>query len=210
MTAPMKRFALLLALAMAFARCATAPPPPAPVPAPAPAPEPAPAPALPSIGMLKVTASSANIRRDANTTSDVIVQVKRGEHLALLAKSGDWMNVRLTTGETGWVSSKLVANDVPKPVRKARNADGCAGDSDYRFITAPKPAFSDSEKHGVVTVEANVSAAGVVMSTRVVSNTTGDQSLAFLTEREIKSARFAAPVRSCVARAFIFTYTRAF
>ncbi|HKR63872.1 MAG TPA: TonB family protein, partial [Thermoanaerobaculia bacterium] len=64
--------------------------------------------------------------------------------------------------------------------------------------------------HGIVVVEASVNAKGVVTGTRVVSNSTGDDALGFLAEREIKSARFSPPLRDCVARAFIFTYRRTF
>ena len=51
---------------------------------------------------------------------------------------------------------------------------------------------------------------GNVQSTRLISNGTGDEALAFLAQKELKEAKFEAPVRGCVARAFIFTYTRTF
>jgi len=70
--------------------------------------------------------------------------------------------------------------------------------------------FTDSGKHGLVTVEADVDTNGRVTATRVISNSTGDDALAFLTQREIKGAKFVATIRNCVARAFIFTYKRAF
>jgi hypothetical protein len=50
----------------------------------------------------------------------------------------------------------------------------------------------------------------VETKTKVVSNTTGEESLAFLAEREIKGAKFSPPIRNCVPRAFIFTYRRTF
>jgi len=73
------------------------------------------------------------------------------------------------------------------------------------------PSFSDRPTaHGVVTVDANVDTRGIVTSTRLISNTTGDPALAALAEKEIRNARFVAPVRNCVAKAFIFTYKRSF
>ena len=59
-------------------------------------------------------------------------------------------------------------------------------------------------------VEATVSAKGTVTDTRLVSNDTGDEALAFLAEREIKGAKFSPPIRNCVPRSFIFTYRRTF
>jgi TonB family protein len=96
-----------------------------------------------------------------------------------------------------------------KPAAGKRRS-GCPADSDYAFATTPVPSFSDSGKHGLVTVEADVDASGRVTATRVISNSTGDETLAFLTQKEIKGAKFVAPIRNCVARAFIFTYKRAF
>lgn len=71
-------------------------------------------------------------------------------------------------------------------------------------------SFSDSGAHGAVVVEATVNAKGVVTSTRVISNATGDESLAFLAQKEIRAAKFSPPIRGCVPRAFIFTYRRTF
>ena len=87
---------------------------------------------------------------------------------------------------------------------------GCPADSDYAFATTPVPSFSDSGKHGLVVVEANVDVNGRVIATRLISNSTGDDALAFLTQKEIKGAKFVAPIRNCVPRAFIFTYKRTF
>jgi len=92
----------------------------------------------------------------------------------------------------------------------ARPRHGCPPDSDYQFVRSPKPAFSENGPHGMVVVEASVDARGNVISTRVVSNSTGDESLAALTEREIRGAAFSPPIRNCVARAFVFTYKRSF
>jgi len=202
------RFAVLLATGL-FAACATAPPP-APPPAPEPPPSAAPAPAQ-SIGTVTVTASALNVRRDPSNTGDVITLARRGERLTLLATTESWMKVRLESGETGWVSSQHVTRDgaAAKPSRGKRKS-GCPVDSDYAFATTPVPSFSDSGKHGLVTVEADVDTSGRVTATRVISNSTGDETLAFLTQKEIKGAKFVAPIRNCVARAFIFTYKRAF
>ncbi len=70
--------------------------------------------------------------------------------------------------------------------------------------------FSDSAARGVVVVEATVNTRGVVTSTKVISNATGDESLAVLAQKEIRSAKFTPPIRGCVPRAFIFTYRRPF
>jgi TonB family protein len=157
------------------------------------------------IGTVRVTAATLNVRRDASPSSDVVAQVRKGERLALLSDSDEWMRVRLGNGDTGWVSTQYVIREGARSRRP-----GCPPDSDYRIVSSPTPSFSEGGTHGLVTVEANVDASGRVLGTRVVSNTTGDQALAGTAEREIRNARFAAPIRNCVARPFIFTYKRAF
>jgi uncharacterized protein YgiM (DUF1202 family) len=198
----------VLLICLLLAACAT-PPPPAPQPAPLP-PTPAPSAPEPSIGTVTVAASALNVRREPSTSGEVITLVKRGERLTLLFSTESWMKVRLESGETGWVSSQHVMREGAVQKKVARKKSGCAPDSDYAFVTTPTPTFSDSGAHGLVVVEAGVDSSGKVLSTKVITNTTGDQALAFLTERELKGTRFAPPIRDCVARAFIFTYKRTF
>ena len=201
----------LYALALLLAACSV-PPTPAPVPAPAPAPESA-QPAAPAaetpIGSGRVNASLLNVRSEPSMQGEVIGHARRGERVTILGESGEWLRVRTGSGETGWVSSQHVARDGATPT-PTRRRGGCPPDSDYRFLTPPRPSFNENGPHGVVTIEASVNAEGVVTSTRVVSNTTGEEALATMAAREIKEAKFAPPVRNCVTRAFVFTYRRAF
>lgn len=207
----MRRLALPLAFVLAaLVRCA-APAPSAP--AAAPEPEPVRSPAASSepvaLGTVRVTTSTLNVRKEPATSADIVAQVKRDDRLALLATRADWSNVRLPDGATGWVSSKLVTNDAAQAA--PRRSGNCPADSEFRFTQAPVPSFSDTQtSHGIVTVDANVDVRGVVTSTRIVSNTTGDASLATLAEKEIRNTKFAPPVRNCEPKAFIFTYRRSF
>lgn len=184
---------------------APAPPEPVPVPPP-PAQEPAVAkPAEePVIGTVRVTASALNVRREASLDAEVIVQVKKGDALSVLADGDSWMKVRLASGETGWVAERFVSS------AKAKRTGKCPVDSDYAFVDTPMLAFSDSGAHGVVIVDATVNVRGDVVATKLVSNSTRDEALAFLAEREIRAAKFSPPIRNCAPRAFIFTYRRNF
>ena len=156
---------------------------------------------------MRVNVSTLNVRADASTSAEVVGHVRRGERLTLIADSGDWLRVKLNDGTSGWVSSQLVVRE--GAAARPRRA-GCPPDSDYSFITAPKPAFSETGPHGMVVIEATVDIRGIVTATRVVSNETHDDALASTAEREVRNARFAPPIRNCVAKAFFFTYKRAF
>jgi len=184
-------------------------------PAPAPAPEPrsaAPVPAPPTpeehaSGTVQVNVSTLNIRADASTAAEIVGHARRGERLIVVGDAGSWLRVKLNDGTTGWVSSQLVVREgaAARPRR-----GGCPPDSNYSFINAPKPSFSENGPHGMVIIEASVDARGIVTSTRVVSNETKDDSLASIAEREVRNARFAPPIRNCAPKAFFFTYKRAF
>jgi TonB family protein len=187
----------LLIATMIFAACSTPPPAPETTPPATPGQE-------PSIGTVKVTANTLNVRREASASSDVIGQVRKGERLALLSPGDQWDRIRLGTGEIGFVS---VDHVIREGVRARR---GCPADADYQFAKTPIPAFSDSSAHGVVTVEANVDKGGNVTATKLISNTTGDEALGALAQREIRDAKFSPPIRNCVPKAFIFTYKRSF
>ncbi|HEX3579399.1 MAG TPA: SH3 domain-containing protein [Thermoanaerobaculia bacterium] len=184
---------------------------PAPVPAPEPRPAaPAPAPARAeeqATGTVQVNVSTLNIRADASTSAEIIGHARRGERLTVVGDSGSWLRVKLNDGTTGWVAAQLVVREgaAARPRR-----GGCPPDSNYSFITAPKPAFFEKGAHGMVVIEASVDQRGIVTSTRVVSNDTKDNSLAAMAEDEVRNARFAPPIRNCAPKAFLFTYKRAF
>jgi len=176
--------------------------------APPPAPSPSVAPAiLPASTTVYVTASSVNIRRDPSMTGEVLKQAKKNEALTLLSSMEDWTRVQLPDGTVGWVASRFVSQSRSSSAPPAKA--GC--NTDFAFIKTPKPAFAEGEtKHGLVVVDAYVNPTGDVTSTKVITNETGDAKLASMAENEIRSAKFEAPKRGCVARAFIFTYNRSF
>lgn len=200
--------AVSLSLLVVFA-CAA---PPAPVEPPRTPPPPPPvAPVEKVIGTVRVTASALNVRAEATTDAEVVTQVKKGTVLDVLSADDSWTRVKLASGEVGWVASRFVSSGSTTAVKTPRKSKpGCPADSDYAFVDTPTLAFSDSGAHGLVIVEATVNTKGSVTSTKLVSNSTGDESLEFLAQREIKSAKFSPPIRNCEARSFIFTYRRTF
>ena len=201
----MRRTAVLLFAVLAL-RCAAPAPAPEVVPE---APPPAPASVLDEEKVLRtarVTASALNVRAEASTDAAVVVQVKKGQSLDVLREDESWVKVKLASGETGWVAARFVS----QTKQAAKKKGSCPPDSDFAFTETPMLAFSDSGAHGTVVVEATVNTKGAVTATKLVSNGTGDEALAFLAEREIKGAKFSPPIRNCAARSFIFTYTRVF
>lgn len=160
-------------------------------------------------------ASALNVRAEASVDAEVVTQLKKGTSLSVLEINESWMRVRLADGRVGWVAARFVSRPGESKAAGTRRTTstkkgGCPADSDYAFAQTPTLRGSDSSAHGIVVVEATVNTAGSVTSTKVVSNSTGDEALAFLAVREIQSARFSPPIRNCNPRSFIFTYRRTF
>jgi TonB family protein len=172
----------------------------------------APGPAVEAaIGSVRVTGSTVNVRAAAEANAEVLTQVKRGVTLELLERGREWDRVRLSDGRIGFVSASLVREGgTATSSTSSRKRAGCPADAEFRFLQTPTPAFAEGGAHGEVSVEVTVSASGVITSTKIIRNTTGDPSLGKLAEREIRSAKFVAPIRNCVSKPFIYTYQRTF
>jgi uncharacterized protein YgiM (DUF1202 family) len=51
---------------------------------------------------------NGNIRSEPTTKSMIVTTLRRGEKVVKVDESAGWYNVRLPSGETGWVSKRLV------------------------------------------------------------------------------------------------------
>jgi uncharacterized protein YgiM (DUF1202 family) len=51
---------------------------------------------------------NGNIRSEPTTKSMIVITLRRGEKVVKVDESAGWYNVRLPSGETGWVSKRLV------------------------------------------------------------------------------------------------------
>lgn len=55
-----------------------------------------------------VKAKAANLRRSPNDKSPRVARMEYGDVLRTVSRRGDWIQVRTTSGRTGWVASRLV------------------------------------------------------------------------------------------------------
>jgi hypothetical protein len=55
-----------------------------------------------------VIAKTASIRSEPSTKSKILATLKKGTRVEYLGQSGNWLNVKLSTGRTGWVFKTLV------------------------------------------------------------------------------------------------------
>jgi len=62
----------------------------------------------PATNIVIVTGTSANIRSGAGNEFPAVAIVKQGDKLILLGEYGEWFNVRLETGQEGWINRRFV------------------------------------------------------------------------------------------------------
>ncbi len=70
--------------------------------------EPAPESVITPPEMVSVIGSTVNIRSGPGMKNKVITTVRMGDELELLGENGSWCNVRLSSGEEGWIYKKFV------------------------------------------------------------------------------------------------------
>ena len=84
-----------------------------------------------SVDTVTIQTNGTNIRTQASTSSDVAARANAGDQLTVLAKQGDWYEVALPGGGTGFIASWVVADgaleinaEEDKPERKKGTLTG--------------------------------------------------------------------------------------
>lgn len=63
------------------------------------------------VSIYLIVLKSTKLRSDANTKSKTIKNLKKGEKIEKLMESGNWIKVKLLSGETGWVHKSMVKEE---------------------------------------------------------------------------------------------------
>lgn len=182
----MKRFAILLALALAAAACNES------TPAVTDSTE-----ARMAIAIEYARGDGAEVHAKPSADSPVVAKYSPGESVSVLAKNGEWAEVRTADG-SGWTRTSALAPSVEAKQVEADN-------STPRFRKAPAPVTQPGV-HGEIVVEANVNIDGDVTSTKTTLNTTGSEGLAFKNAAAIQNAKFYPIVQKGRRREFIYEY----
>jgi hypothetical protein len=184
-------------LTVACAGTAPPPTPPPPEPAPVTAPVGAPAEAAPK-QYVRVTGSKLNLRESPRTSARSVGKLARGTRVEKRGEDGEWLQVVLPDGTTGWVNARYVTAEMP-----------CPADSvEPEVLSSPPVAFASDGGHGRVVLEATVSRSGDVAAVAVKENTTGSADLAKVASDELHQVKFKPFIRGCKAVPFIYVFTR--
>jgi outer membrane biosynthesis protein TonB len=112
--------------------------------------------------------------------SPVITRYQHSESVPVLARKGEWAEVRTATG-SGWVhQSDLVG---------AEEAAQSKANPTARFMRPPSPVTSPGV-HGTIYIEADVNTDGDVTSTKIITNTTGSADLAAKNAAALQRSKF--------------------
>lgn len=133
------------------------------------------------VEVLYVTApDGAKVHAKADDASEVVSTYQNGEALSVLAKNGDWAEVRQGSGSAwvraaslGTAQEQQTEEDNPQP----------------KFRVMPLPVTAPGAR-GVIYIEADVNTEGEVTSIRLISNTTGSPALAAQNQQALRAAKF--------------------
>ncbi len=157
---------------------------------------PPPAPARETIEVAYVGAPEVTVHAKADDASPVVTKFLNGESVSVLAKKGDWVEVR-TTDSSGWAHAADLTN-----------AAGAKAEEDNptpRFRKPPSPVTQPGI-HGTVYIEAAVNTDGEITRTQLISNTTGSAALAAQNEAALKQAKFYPIVQKGQKKDFLYYY----
>ena len=133
-----------------------------------------------AIETLYVAAPELPVRTQASESAPVITKYQIGEAVSILAKNGEWAEIR--TGDTsGWVR----LSDLHTAKEQAAGEENPTP----KFQKMPMPVTAPSA-HGEIYIEADVNTDGDVTSTRILSNTTGSDLLATQNAEKLKGSKF--------------------
>jgi len=132
------------------------------------------------VGVLYVASPEMPVHEKADEKARVVATYQSGEAISVLAKKGEWAEVRTGAG-SGWAKlSDLMDAEAKKQTEAS---------PDVRFRIMPLPVSAPSA-HGEIYIRAEVNSDGDVVSTTVMENTTGSPQLAAQNEQALKSAKF--------------------
>ncbi|HEX8154230.1 MAG TPA: SH3 domain-containing protein [Thermoanaerobaculia bacterium] len=131
------------------------------------------------IAIQYVGAPTLEVREAANATAPVLATYQNGETVSVLARQGEWAEVR-SGDRSGWVR----AADLVDAAAAAREAENPTP----KFRRAPLAVSAPGTK-GEIYLEADVNSDGDVTNVRMLHNSTGSQELL---EKNIASLRNAS------------------
>lgn len=148
-----------------------------------------------AIAIAYVGVPSLDIHTQPNDVAPVITTYGYTETVSVLARQGDWVEVRTVDG-SGWARAKELIGAADAAAAKAETP---------RFMVPPIPVPNNGRR-GELGFEAKVNTDGEVVEVKAVKNTTGSQPLAVANAEALKSARFYPLIQNKTHVAFTYQH----
>ncbi|MCU6600422.1 SH3 domain-containing protein [Peribacillus frigoritolerans] len=90
-----------------------------------------------------VTTQVVNVREGAGLSFPIVKKLSKGESYPILNEDGDWIEIRIGTGKTGWVANWLVERQTGSDTNhvKKESGQGTISGSSVRVRTGPGTTF---------------------------------------------------------------------
>jgi len=133
-----------------------------------------------SIAVMYVAVPEMVVREKPDDNAPVVTKYPIGDAVSVLTNQGAWIEIR--SGErSGWVH----AADLQTAQAQKSGEDN----PEPKFSRMPLPISAPSA-HGEIYIEASVNTDGDVTDSRIITNTTGSETLARQNEASLRAAKF--------------------
>jgi N-acetylmuramoyl-L-alanine amidase len=91
-----------------------------------------------------ISSDTVNVRTGPGLSYPLAKKAKRGEKYPILKEKGDWIQIQLSLGKTGWVVNWLVTKDTEKTVKAATSSEKTAAEANtgqLRVRSGPGTSF---------------------------------------------------------------------
>jgi len=150
-----------------------------------------------TIAVKYISVPELQIHQLPNDDSEIISTWNVGESVSVLSEKGDWTEIRMTDGASGWVHSNNLADS---------RGEVASSQEEPKFLVPPEQVYSPTNIHGEIVLEASVNASGDVIGIKVVSNTTGSDELVEQNKQALEKAKFYPLLKNGAPVPFLYTH----
>lgn len=97
-----------------------------------------------AIGTVTINTNSVNIRQGPGLTYPLVTQTDKGDKFPYVAEEGDWIQLQLPNGKTGWIANWLISKSNTPPFSKISSKEyslAFANTNKLRIRTGPGTNF---------------------------------------------------------------------
>jgi TonB family protein len=152
------------------------------------------------LAMLTVhTSETVPVYAAPSRSAALVSTLGTGARIRLLERQPEWFLVQTPSGVRGYVEPASLVTPT------------CTADRPAPLIVEePLFRFRADPPHGTVVIEAEYTAEGVLINSRILQNSIGDPEFERIALEDLRGLRFLPPTSRCKPLPFFYTFTRHF